>query len=314
MLNTCQFSAAKNNAEVNALIQEKTFQDGERASFSTFKKEASQITDIFNETWLRTEYDTSGRQAVAAEKFRGYREDSDLYPYWRYLRTISLNPRDEHLRLVGRIFRIGDYEGDQVFPPDGFNCGCGSEQLYDLNGETLSKGSDYINDVDPQFRFNPADQGIMPKESHSYFEVLPNANAGNGELFGITGREANKSKLAAKGLHAVMEIYKGWQDKYHQDTQHNIVFQNKATYTNVKFGNTALHTIQKHSAGFEELADTVTKANEVWSYWQDPDKQLISCRNYIRGNYVVQTVSGIVTDGFLIDNVNRYRKGVIILL
>ena len=51
---------------------------------------------------------------------------------------------------------------------------------------------------------------------------------------------------------------------------------------------------------------------ECWSYWQDPKTQLVVLRNYIKDNFVVQTVDGIITDAFLVDNVHRFRKGVIL--
>lgn len=321
MLNAAQFSAAKNDAEVNMLIQSTVFDENNvRKGYSEFKADAKEITDIFNETWLRTEYDTSIKQAVAGEQFRSYRADSDLYPYWRYLRTISQNPRPDHLLLVGNIYKIGDPEGDQVFPPNGFLCGCGSEQLSDmdmdesgLKARTNDEAKeDLEREVAPQFRFNAADQGILPKESHSYFEVLPNANAANGELFNISGSAQNRTNLSAKGLHNILHQLHQWKLDYHSDVKGNITFQNKELYTNVIFNHKSFKAIQHNSAGFEQLADTIISPNEVWSIWVDADKQTDTKRVYIKENYCVFTTNGIITNGYLVDNVARFRKGVII--
>lgn len=180
MLNTVQFSAAKSMAE-SKMMQSAVFdEDGVKKSFSEFRKDAEEITDIFQKTWLRTEYDTAGKQATNAELFTRMREDKDLYPYWEYLETDSAHPREEHLELVGKIFKIGDPEGDECFPPNGFNCGCSSETVdqadLDKDEREVSDGKEALEHVDPQFRFNPADQGILPKESHSYFEVVKSAN------------------------------------------------------------------------------------------------------------------------------------------
>lgn len=318
MLNAAQFSAAKDVA-TNGMIKTVMFDDeGVRQGYSAFKRDAEAITDIVNDVWLRTEYDTAVRQAVAGQQFSRYRDDADLYPYWRYLRTISLNPRDEHLLLVDKIFRIGDYEGDMCFPPNGYNCGCGSEQLDDqylkdneLSALTNEQSKEELNKVDSQFRFNPADQGILPKEGHSYFQALPNANAADGNTFGITRSTKNVDKLSAKGLHLILKKVDEWKHEYHSD--HNtITFQNSATLANIVFTHKALLAIEKHSAGFEQLADTVTKPDEIWSTWVNVDEQRDVKRVYIRGNYCVMTTNGNIIDAYLVDNVNRFRKGVII--
>jgi uncharacterized protein with gpF-like domain len=205
MLNGAQFSAAKNLAETK-LMQAAVFdEDKQIKSFSQFSKDADEIADITQRTWLRTEYDTATKQAVNAELFNQMRADADLYPYWEYLETNSANPREDHLALVGLVFRIGDPDGDDCHPQNGFNCGCGSSTLDDrelnergLNVLTNEQAKDYLmKDVDPQFRFNSADQGIMPKEGHSYFEVLPNANAGDYKLFGLPGAKDMPDTLDA---------------------------------------------------------------------------------------------------------------------
>lgn len=71
------------------------------------------------------------------------------------------------------------------------NCSCGAEQIDDdylqENGKSVRTNEegkeDLENGVPPQFRFNAADSGILPKESHSYFQGLPNANEANGSMF-----------------------------------------------------------------------------------------------------------------------------------
>ncbi len=316
MLNMAQFSAAKNIAETK-MLQQSIFKDGERVSYSAFKKEAKQITDIFQDTWLRTEYDTAVKQAVQGDLFRRYRDDADLYPYWRYLRTISFHPRDEHLQLVGNVYRIGDPQGDMVIPPGGFNCGCGSENLSDSDIEsegvsvrTSEQSAKDLLDVSPQFRFNPADQGILPKESHSYFEVLKSANAGKPEMFGYT-RNGRVPKTKLKGLHNFVKTVNDWRGDYHTTQSGDIIFQNKDTWANVKFNNASLHNIQNHANGFEQLPDTIANPDEIWSLWVDPEKQMSVNRVYIKGDYAVLTTDGVVKDAYLGD-VHQYRKGILI--
>ena len=70
------------------------------------------------------------------------------------------------------------------------NCNCSSEQLSDadideggLSVRTTEESKEDLNDVPPQFRFNSAESGILPKESHTYFEALKNANQADGSLY-----------------------------------------------------------------------------------------------------------------------------------
>lgn len=122
--------------------------------------------------------------------------------------------------------------------------------------------------------------------------------------------------LQAKGLHALIETVNEWRDTYHVDDKHNIVFQNKELFTNVRFNNNSLHTIQKHSSGFENIPDTIADPDEVWMFWQSAESQKVVCRNYIifgKPCHVVQTIDGYVSDAFAVNKsqANKYRKGVL---
>jgi hypothetical protein len=123
--------------------------------------------------------------------------DKELYPYWMYKTEEDDRVRDEHAALEGKIFRIGDPEGDDCFCPNGWNCRCHSEPVDDQyireENKQVSKGSDYLNEKDPEtgkpyinenFRFNPGKQGAYPNDS-SYSEVFSSANKGNAQLFDL---------------------------------------------------------------------------------------------------------------------------------
>jgi len=191
MLNAYQFSAAKDLSETKAL-QELVFQS---EGFKDFKEKASEISDIFNDQWLRVEMDVCKRNTVMAESFRKIEETKDLYPYWIYKTENDDRVRDEHAALEGIVFRVGDPEGDNVYPQNDWNCRCHGEPVDDQylkeENKQVSKGEDYLNEKDPEsgkpyvnenFRFNQFHQGAMPNNS-SYSEVLSSANKGNAELF-----------------------------------------------------------------------------------------------------------------------------------
>lgn len=192
LLNTSQFSAAKDISESKAL-QKLVF---ESESFKDFKEKAQEIVDINNDQWLRVEMDACKRSSVMGEQWRKMEETKDIYPYWVYRGRMDSRERPEHVALEGKIFRIGDVYGDMVYPPSDWNCRCVSELVNDRTlreeNKTVSKGSDYWdkNDpktgkpyVDPDFRFNPGKQ-TMPNDS-SYFQVFKSANKGNVNLFDL---------------------------------------------------------------------------------------------------------------------------------
>lgn len=196
MLNACQFSAAKSAAEAR-LMQSAVFDsNGAVKPFGAFKKDAEEIAQVTQKTWLRTEYETARRQAVHGSQFARMQADKDLYPFWIYKGMMDKREREEHVRLENKVFRIGDPVGDRLFPPNGWNCRCTGEPIdaQDMRDQNLKLTDDKEaesltqSDVDSHFRYNPAIEGILPKTG-SYFDVLPSANSANFEVFGLPSSE-----------------------------------------------------------------------------------------------------------------------------
>jgi hypothetical protein len=231
--------------------------------------------------------------------------------------------------MEGLIFRIGDPEGDKMIPPNGWNCRCEPESVDDdylIENSLKPAGPDQLKEnlkenVNEQFRHNPT-AGILPKTG-SYFELMPNANYGSPEMFGLPDPKSKKkldglhATFAAKGVHQLANQVDEWKEQYHVNKDGDVVFQNTKTFSNVLFTAKSLHTIQKHARGFENIPDAVSNPNEIWNYWDDAEKQQKSVRNYIifgSVSYVVQTVAGEITDAFAVNDrsINKYRKGVIL--
>ena len=294
-------------------------------TFPDFKKKAEEVAETINDNWLRVEYESARRQCVASEQYRRMYDDRDLYPYWQYKGRMDAREREEHRRLEGLIFRIGDPEGDKMMPPNGWNCRCEPEAVDDdylIDNDLKPIGPDQLkealnNDVNEQFRQNP-NAGILPKTG-SYFESMPNVNYGSPEMFGLPDPKKTKKLegLAAKGTHHLAEVVDGWKGEYHVGKNGDVVFQNEKLLSNVRFTAKSLNQIQKHSKGFDNIPAAVINPDEVWASWDDPEKQLKSVRNYIifgPVSYVVQTVAGEITDAFAVSNrsLTKYRKGAIL--
>jgi SPP1 gp7 family putative phage head morphogenesis protein len=314
MLNAVQFAAAKSVSEGKA-IQAQVFDDkGVVRSYPAFKKQAEQITTIQNKVWLRVERDAAVKGAVSLDQFSDMIENADLYPYWQYTGVMDDREREEHVELEGKIFMIGDSEGDACFPPNGFNCRCTGDPLdeTDVKGKQIDKGKDALEHVDKRFQYNPAEQGILPR-GHSYFDVLPSANSASWKTYFAneeTEQAGGNTRLKAPGLHYLVTIVAEWRQAYHVNKDDNIVFQNKRLHTNVVFSNNSLHAVQHHPEGFENLPGTIQAPDEVWSLWADPAEQKQTLRAYIKGGYVVMTSDGVVIDARQVTgSINKYRKG-----
>lgn len=326
MLNTAQFSAAKSFSE-GKLLQDAVFDGSRVRSYQEFEKTAQEITDINQKTWLRVEYETSRRNAISGSKFAQMQQDADLYPYWIYKGRMDARERPDHVAMEGKIFRIGDPSGDACFPPNDWNCRCVGDPIdgdylkdnnvrYQTNDE--AKGLLEEN-VDEQFRYNPAIQGPLPNE-HSYFDTFPNANKGNSDLFDLGQPDSDRHLTGLKASHDMrylMETVSEWRRTYHVDQHHNLVFQNQATFSNVRMTDGVISKILRHPTGFHNLPETIENPSEIWATWEDMDIQRVVMRNYLlfgRICYMVKTVDGRVTDALAVSSggINKYRRGLIL--
>lgn len=118
--NIFRFSAAKTLAEVqelNAIFRQSS-------SFEEFMDLASKRFDIFNKTWLETEYNTAILTGEAAATYHRLIAKADLFPYWEYRTVGDRHVRKEHEKLDGLILPYNDPRWDKLFPPNGWNCRC----------------------------------------------------------------------------------------------------------------------------------------------------------------------------------------------
>lgn len=327
MLNAAQFSAAKGAAEAK-VMQGMVFDDkGQIKGYDRYSKDVKEFTQVNQETWLRTEYESAKRQAIAISKWTRMQDDRDLYPYWVYRTRHDNRVRPEHAELDGRVFQIGDPDSDSCFPPNDWNCRCVGEPIdgrylneHNVAPATPAQAKNLLEtQVDEQFRSNPAATGALPNTG-SYFEVMPNANAAGAKTFGMKDPPKggpNLTGLKAKGMHYMLVIIQDWRQQYHIDNRANLVFQNQATFANVRVSDATLHEIAKHQNGFENLPRCIENPDELWAKWENVGKQRDVLRAYILFGptcYVVTTLKGVVLDGFACspEEINKYRTGVII--
>lgn len=332
-LNTYQFAAAK-DAETCRLMQAQVYDEtGKLRSFPQFRERANEISQSTNEVWLRVERDNCARQSIMSDKFQDMRDNADIYPYWMYKGRLDSRERKEHLALEGLICRIGSPSGDRIIPPGDWNCRCTAVPIDDryLSAHNRSVQSDAQAQswlegkdddgkpfVDPQFRYNPADQGMMPKQGR-YFEDggLRSANDGSAAFFGLGGTVSPElDGYIASMLPHLPAILADWRQHYTTDRLNNIIFQNPALLSNVWFTPHSEHQIHRHPKGVALLPQTVIDPSEVWMRWEDAEKQQVVLRNYltfgVKESYLVQTRDGAIQDAHVVSRAQaeRFRIGV----
>ena len=185
-LNIYNFSAAKTFQEVRS-IQSKIFDDkGMIRSFGDFEKDAKQVFDTYNKTWLKTEYNTSINQSYSANRWNEIQENKDIFKYLRYQTANDERVRDEHAQLDNIVKPVDDPFWDNYMPPNGWSCRCivieeesitSSEEKRSekttkkLKEEKKENPKEYDKKYPKLFRENVGKTGKVFKNTHPYYDV-----------------------------------------------------------------------------------------------------------------------------------------------
>ena len=153
-LNIFEFSASKTEAYLASLNQLLIDQEKlQIRSFSDFKKLADNISNKYNETWLRTEYNLSVAVGQNSAAYARAIADQDIIPYVQYITVGDRRVRNEHELLHNRIFRLSDQEAMNLWPPNGYGCRCEMIQYpYTPKKEAITKGKQAVNMLGDKFK------------------------------------------------------------------------------------------------------------------------------------------------------------------
>jgi hypothetical protein len=86
---------------------------------------------------LKTIYDTNLRTAHAAGKWQRIEARASSRPYLRYFTKKGGKRRAEHQKLNDLVRPVTDPIWRQIYPPNGFGCGCGVQQLNERDVKRL---------------------------------------------------------------------------------------------------------------------------------------------------------------------------------
>ena len=299
MLNTFQFSCAKNITEMR-LLQENVF-DANKAkrTFEEFKKIADPYMEKFSgkEWWLRTEYDLAVHGAQMADEWQDMQATKDIYPSWIY--RCADSPCAICDPLDGQIFsKDGD---DSLYPPNHFNCSCYPEEAE--GGEiSQEKIEEFKKAVPEQFQNNVGRDGIFPRTDSSYFSVLPNANESNSTMYSASPRSITKLNTRLYSKYAIDLTVNEWTElSRKQPSANDLIFQNKEWKLNVRLGHDLISKAHK-KRGFENVKRTIEHPAEIWGRWADVKKQKDVLLNYITFDknvaFIVETKAGVIQDWY----------------
>lgn len=179
--NIYMFSAAKTYQQVKEMTTALVDSTGTVVPYNEFKKQANKIFDQYNQTWLKTEYDTAIGQGQSAMTWRQIEKDAEVLPMLFYDAIMDKNTSDICRPLHGLTAPVNDPVWKKVMPLNHFNCRCIVRQMEAGEAKLTSeaKKATMFNDATEKmqdvFKMNAGMDGYVFKEDHPYFTVPKSA-------------------------------------------------------------------------------------------------------------------------------------------
>lgn len=162
------FSAFKNHSNVIELTQLLAGPDGEKVTFSQFRKLARPVSEKYNVNWLKAEYDYAQKAARAAAQWDALTARGGKLQY----RTVGDGRvREAHALLEGTTLPVSHPFWTLYYPPNGWNCRCFVRWQPD---ETPDVGPSEIPDVNQMFLNNVGETSQIFTADHPFIaEISP---------------------------------------------------------------------------------------------------------------------------------------------
>lgn len=200
--NVYHFSAAKNYHELKDLSL--AIRDGNKIrSFEEFEAKAKEITNKYNVSWLRSEYNHAIAASQSAARWNDFTKNKDTMPYLQYQAVMDNNTREDHAALHGVIKPITDPFWDTYMPPNGWGCRCEAVQLPGSNYEPTPNENINVPYVPPLFRTNFGKYGIVFPKSHPYFNGIPQDEL---KKMNKVSREANRDYAVSQAIYSFKDF------------------------------------------------------------------------------------------------------------
>lgn len=277
-INLFHFSAAKTIAEIAEL--NRIFRESK--SFNEFYKEASKVVNIFNKTWMQTEYETALLVAEASSNYWRLKSKSHIFPFWQYTAVMDGRTRESHAGLHGVILPSDDKRWEKIMPPNGWKCRCRIKGLmaHEAKGIDFDKERQIVDEyletaewkkLEAQgWGVNRAETAEIFTANQLYINKFPeNAStyldrmtAAKWELDTVPNLIKKAETAAPKTTLTAQEIW----DKYSDGSEIKMKLFNDRELTLSKKSFDA-HTFQKNddrSELFNAVLDALQNPDELW--------------------------------------------------
>ena len=184
--NLNKFSAAKTFQNIKDTKNFVLDSSGNLRPFTEFRKDANKIFKIFNENWLKVEFETTVANAQTAIQWKDIQSEKKIFPLLKYQTAGDQRVRPEHAAWDGIVKPVDDSFWDTRMPQNAFGCRCvviqleeGEEEITNL-GNHLKKvkketGVTTLDNTVPLFSVNPGKQKVIfaekGRKAHPYFKV-----------------------------------------------------------------------------------------------------------------------------------------------
>lgn len=196
--NAAVFAAFKNHQQTQDIASLLYDEDGKLLPYYKFKKLALQISDDYNELWLRTEYNQAVRAAAMAANLKRWEKTLHLYPNLEYLHTLAAHPDKVHETYVGIVLPFYHRAWSWLMPPSRWGCDCRVRPTDKEVTAVPVKPADF----DPVFDNNPYESASFVNiEETPYYKHTDES---------LRTQIANEGKrLLKKQQDEIVETYKG---------------------------------------------------------------------------------------------------------
>lgn len=171
------FSGFKTHHELVEASRMLKGEDGNFKPFQQFLKDVEKLNHIYNQHYLRAEYNFATASTQMAVKWKEWEQDGDRYDL-QYRTAGDDRVREEHAALDGITLPPSDPFWDSYLPPNGWNCRCTTVQVrrgkYPQSdpAAAMAAGARCTDTPKKQiFRFNPGKQEKIFPPKHPYYKV-----------------------------------------------------------------------------------------------------------------------------------------------
>jgi SPP1 gp7 family putative phage head morphogenesis protein len=169
--NIYAFSSARSLYMLEQYRNFLTDADGNLLSESAFINKVSQISEVDNITYLKTERASAIASAQMAEKWQGLQ----AFPALEYRTAEDDRVRPEHAVLDNLVLATDDPRWGSIYPPNGWNCRC---TVIPAAGDAQLSPDDHATDVvkaadiQPYFKRNVGEQQLVFADDHPYIQKV----------------------------------------------------------------------------------------------------------------------------------------------